>query len=76
VNDIRLKRKSGSGPLYFSTSAAFFSQENLSRPLETSSFRSPRLFQAGAQTDASQRLTYERQPLNDGETVNSGDESK
>jgi uncharacterized protein YfaS (alpha-2-macroglobulin family) len=72
-NDITIRRKSGSGPIYFSTHAEFFSLEEPLKPVGNEIFVRRQYFKLINHPTLLKGFVSERVPLNDGETVKSGD---
>ncbi|HZS44939.1 MAG TPA: MG2 domain-containing protein [Blastocatellia bacterium] len=73
MNDIRLKRSSGSGALYFSANATFFSQEEPITASGNELFVRRDYYKLVRKPTLLKGLTYDRVPLRDGETVESGE---
>jgi uncharacterized protein YfaS (alpha-2-macroglobulin family) len=73
ANEISIVRKSGSGPLYFSAAAEFFSLEEPLRPAGNEIFVRRQYFKIVNHQTLLKGIVAERVPLNDGETVKSGD---
>ncbi|PWT89769.1 MAG: alpha-2-macroglobulin [Blastocatellia bacterium] len=72
-NDIAIRRTSGSGTLYFSAQAKFFSLEEPLRPAGNEIFVRRQYFKLVAHPTLLKGYVSERVPLNDGETVKSGE---
>jgi uncharacterized protein YfaS (alpha-2-macroglobulin family) len=72
-NDVVVRRKSGSGPLYFSAAATFFSLEEPLKPAGNEIFVRRQYFKLVNHKTLLKGFVSERVPLNDGETVKSGD---
>jgi uncharacterized protein YfaS (alpha-2-macroglobulin family) len=72
-NEITIERKSGSGPLYFSAQAEFFSEEEPLTPAGNEIFVRRQYFKLLNHPTLLKGFVSERVPLNDGETVKSGD---
>ncbi len=72
-NEITIQRKSGSGPIYFSTRAEFFSLEEPLTPAGNEIFVRRQYFKLVNHPTLLKGFVSERVPLNDGETVKSGD---
>lgn len=73
VNEISIVRNGGSGPLYFSAAADFFSLEEPLKPAGNEIFVKRQYFKLVNQPTLLKGFVTERVPLNDGETVKSGD---
>ena len=73
VNEITIVRNSGSGPLYFSAAAEFFSLEEPLKPAGNEIFVRRQYFRLVNHPTLLKGIVSERVPLNDGETVKSGD---
>jgi uncharacterized protein YfaS (alpha-2-macroglobulin family) len=73
ANEISIVRKSGSGPIYFSAAAEFFSLEEPLRPAGNEIFVRREYFKLVNHPTLLKGFVAERVPLNDGETVKSGD---
>jgi len=73
LNEIHLKRKSGGGALYFSAQATFFSQEEPITASGNELFVRRDYYKLVRKQTLLKGLTYDRQPLRDGETVESGE---
>ncbi len=72
-NEIVIRRTNGSGPLYFSTSAEFFSLEESIKPAGNEIFVRRQYFKLVNHPTLLKGFVSERVPLNEGETVKSGD---
>jgi uncharacterized protein YfaS (alpha-2-macroglobulin family) len=72
-NEISIVRKSGSGPLYFSAAAEFFSLEEPVKPAGNEIFVKRQYFKLVNHPTLLKGVVSERVLLNDGETVKSGD---
>ncbi|HET9713613.1 MAG TPA: alpha-2-macroglobulin family protein, partial [Pyrinomonadaceae bacterium] len=72
-NEISIVRKNGSGPLYFSTAAEFFSLEEPLKPAGNEIFVRREYFKLVNRPTLLKGFVTERVRLNDGETVKSGD---
>lgn len=72
-NEITIQRKSGSGPIYFSTQAEFFSLEEPLKPVGNEIFVRRQYFKLVNHPTLLKGFVAERVPLNDGETIKSGD---
>ena len=72
-NEITIVRKNGSGPLYFSAQAEFFSLEEPLKPAGNEIFVRREYFKLMNHPTLLKGIVSERVPLKDGETVKSGD---
>ncbi|HEY6244442.1 MAG TPA: alpha-2-macroglobulin family protein [Pyrinomonadaceae bacterium] len=72
-NEITIKRKTGSGPVYFSAQAEFFSEEEPLTPAGNEIFVRRQYFKLVNHPTLLKGFVSERVPLNDGESVKSGD---
>jgi alpha-2-macroglobulin len=72
-NEISIVRNSGSGPLYFSAAAEFFSLEEPLKPAGNEIFVRRQYFKLVNHPTLLKGIVAERVLLNDGETVKSGD---
>ena len=72
-NEISIVRNSGSGPIYFSAAAEFFSLEEPLKPAGNEIFVRRQYFKLVNHPTLPKGFVSERVPLNDGETVKSGD---
>ena len=72
-NEISIVRKTGTGPLYFSAAAEFFSLEEPLKPAGNEIFVRRQYFKLVNHPTLLKGIVSERVPLNDGETVKSGD---
>lgn len=72
-NEVTIVRKNGSGPLYFSAEAEFFSLEEPLKPVGNEIFVRRQYFKLVNHQTLLKGLVSERVPLNDGETVKSGE---
>lgn len=72
-NEISIVRKNGSGPLYFSAAAEFFSLEEPLKPAGNEIFVRRQYFKLVNHPTLLKGIVSEKVPLNDGETVKSGD---
>jgi alpha-2-macroglobulin len=72
-NEISIVRQSGSGPLYFSAEAEFFSLEEPLKPVGNEIFVRRQYFKLVNHPTLLKGIVSERVPLNDGETVKSGE---
>ena len=73
VNTIRLIRKSGEGPLYFAANATFFSLEEPITAAGNEIFIRRQYYKLVGRPTLLKGYLYDRVPLNDGETVTSGE---
>jgi uncharacterized protein YfaS (alpha-2-macroglobulin family) len=72
-NEITIRRTSGSGPLYFSAEAKFFSLEEPITPAGNEIFVRRQYFKLVNHPTLLKGFVSERVPLNDGDTVKSGE---
>ncbi|HEY9502512.1 MAG TPA: hypothetical protein VIR01_12850, partial [Pyrinomonadaceae bacterium] len=72
-NEISIVRNNGAGPLYFSAAAEFFSLEEPLKPAGNEIFVRREYFKLVNHPTLLKGVVSERVPLNDGETVKSGD---
>ena len=72
-NEISIVRNSGNGPIYFSAAAEFFSLEEPLKPAGNEIFVRRQYFKLVNHPTLLKGFVSERVPLNDGETVKSGD---
>ncbi|MCU1267018.1 MAG: Large extracellular alpha-helical protein [Acidobacteria bacterium] len=72
-NEILIRRKSGTGPLYFSAQAEFFSLEEPLTPAGNEIFVRRQYFKLVNHPTLLKGFVAERVPLNDGDTVKSGE---
>jgi alpha-2-macroglobulin len=73
TNEVTIRRKGGSGPLYFSAEAKFFSLEDPLTPAGNEIFVRRQYFKLVNHPTLLRGFVSDRIPLNDGETVKSGD---
>jgi hypothetical protein len=73
ANEIAIRRTNGSGPLYFSAQAKFFSLEEPLTPAGNEIFVRRQYFKLVNHPTLLKGFVSERVPLNDGETVQSGE---
>ena len=73
ANEVSIVRKSGSGPIYFSAAAEFFSLEEPLKPAGNEIFVRRQYFKLVNHPTLLKGVVTERVPLNDGEAVKSGD---
>ncbi len=72
-NEITIVRKNGNGPLYFSAEAEFFSLEEPLKPAGNEIFVGRQYFKLMNYPTLLKGVVSDRVPLNDGDTVKSGD---
>src|SRR5690349_6379065 len=72
-NEITIVRKNGSGPLYFSAQAEFFSLEEPLKPAGNEIFVRRQYFKLVNHPTLLKGIVSERVPFNDGDSVKSGD---
>ena len=72
-NEIAIRRRSGSGPIYFSVQTRFFSLEEPLTPAGNEIFVRRQYFKLVNHLTLLKGYVSERVPLNDGETVKSGE---
>lgn len=72
-NEITIVRKNGNGPIYFSAQAEFFSLEEPLKPAGNEIFVRRQYFKLVNHPTLLKGIVSERVPLNDGETVKSGE---
>lgn len=73
ANEINLRRKGGAGPVYFSADAQFFSLEEPITPAGNEIFVRRQYFKLVNHATLLKGFVSERVPLNDGDTVKSGE---
>ena len=73
VNTIRLIRKRGEGPLYFAANAEFFSLEEPITAAGNEIFVQRQYYKLVGRPTLLKGYVYDKMPLNDGETVTSGE---
>ncbi|MDD2709479.1 MAG: alpha-2-macroglobulin family protein [Verrucomicrobiae bacterium] len=73
VNEIRLTRRGGTGSIYFSVQAAYFSLEEPVTPSGNEIFARRQYFKLSGRSTLLKGQVYERLPLNDQDEVQSGD---
>jgi len=71
-NQIRIRRRSGRGPIYFAAEARFFSLEEPVTPAGNEIFVRRQYYKLAGRPTLLKGYVYEKQPLNDGEAVRSG----
>src|SRR5205814_9954158 len=72
-NEITISRRSGTGPIYYSAQAKFFSLEEPLTPAGNEIFLRRQYFKLVNHQTLLKGYVSERVPLNDGETVKSGE---
>lgn len=73
ANEIRIRRTSGDGPIYFAAEAAFFSLEEPITPAGNEIFVKRQYYKLAGRPTLLKGLVYDREPLGDGDTVKSGE---
>jgi uncharacterized protein YfaS (alpha-2-macroglobulin family) len=73
ANEVVVRRTSGTGPIYFSAQATFFSLEEPLKPAGNEIFVRRQYYKLVNHPTLLKGYVSERVPLNDGETVKSGD---
>ena len=73
ANDIRIRRKGGSSPLYFATQASFFSLEEPIKAAGNEIFVRREYFKLVGRPTLLKGYVYDRVPLRNGEEVTSGE---
>jgi uncharacterized protein YfaS (alpha-2-macroglobulin family)/tetratricopeptide (TPR) repeat protein len=73
ANEIRIKRKSGSGPIYFAAEAKFFSLEEPIAPAANEIFVKREYYKLAGRPTLLKGHVYDKEPLKDGDTVKSGE---
>ena len=73
ANEIRIKRKSGSGPIYFAAEAKFFSLEEPIAPAANEIFVKREYYKLAGRPTLLKGYVYDKEPLKDGDTVKSGE---
>jgi uncharacterized protein YfaS (alpha-2-macroglobulin family) len=73
ANEIRIVRSSGDGPIYFAAQAQFFSLEEPVKSAGNEIFVRRQYYKLTGRPTLLKGYVYEKQLLNDGETVTSGD---
>ncbi|MCZ6873809.1 MAG: hypothetical protein O7G88_09800 [bacterium] len=73
INDIRIVRKSGAGPIYFSAQAKFFSLQEPVTPVGNEIFLRRQYYKLVGRPTLLKGQVYDRVPLDDGGTVTSGE---
>ncbi|MDB6124141.1 MAG: Large extracellular alpha-helical protein [Pedosphaera sp.] len=72
-NDIRIVRKSGKSPIYFAANAKYFSLEEPITPAGNEIFVRRQYYKLVGHPTLLKGVVYDRQPLNDGDSVKSGE---
>jgi uncharacterized protein YfaS (alpha-2-macroglobulin family) len=72
-NEVRIRRLSGNGPLYFATEAKFFSTEEPIAPAGNELFVKREYFKLVGRPTLLKGYVYDKEPLPDGGSVNSGE---
>ena len=72
-NDIRIVRRSGAGPIYFAANATYFSLEEPITPAGNEIFVRRQYYKLAGRPTLLKGYVYDREPLNDGGAVKSGD---
>ncbi len=73
ANEIRIKRRTGTGPLYFAAEAKFFSLEEPIVPAGNEIFVKRQYHKLVGRPTLLKGFVYDKQPLKDGEKVKSGE---
>lgn len=73
ANEMRIVRKSGRGPIYFAVQAKFFSLEEPITPVGNEIFINRQYYRLVGRPTLLKGYLYDKLPLNDGESVMSGD---
>jgi len=73
TNEIRIRRKSGDGPIYFAAQAKFFSLEEPITPAANEIFVKRDYFKLVGRPTLLKGYVYDKEPLKDGESVKSGE---
>ena len=73
INEIRIQRKSGNGPLYFAAQSQFFSLEEPIPASGSELFVRRQYFKLVGKPTLLKGYVYERRPLNDNDSVKSGE---
>lgn len=73
ANEIRIRRTSGNGPVYFAAEARFFSLEEPITPAGSEIFVRRDYYKLVGRPTLLKGYVYDRQPLRDGESVKSGE---
>ncbi|MDB6112469.1 MAG: Large extracellular alpha-helical protein, partial [Pedosphaera sp.] len=72
-NDVRIVRRGGKGSIYFAAEARYFSLEEPITPAGNEIFVRRQYYKLVGRPTLLKGYLYDRQPLNDGETVKSGE---
>jgi hypothetical protein len=72
-NDIRIVRRSGHGPIYFAANATYFSLEEPVTAAGNEIFVKRQYYKLAGRPTLLKGYVYDRELLNDGDTVNSGE---
>ncbi len=72
-NEVRIMRRSGLGPLYFAANATYFSLEEPITPAGNEIFVRRQYYKLAGRPTLLKGYVYDREPLNDGDTVKSGE---
>ena len=72
-NEIQIKRLNGDGPIYFAAEAKFFSTEEPITPAGNEIFVKRQYYKLVSRPTLLKGYVYDKQPLNDGESVKSGE---
>lgn len=73
ANEIRIRRKSGDGAIYFAAEAKFFSLEEPIAPAANEIFVKREYYKLAGRPTLLKGYVYDKVPLKDGETVKSGE---
>jgi uncharacterized protein YfaS (alpha-2-macroglobulin family) len=73
ANTIEIRKKAGAGPLYFAAEAKFFSREEPITPAGNGIFVRRQYFKRVGHPTLLKGIVYENVPLNDGDSVQSGE---
>jgi uncharacterized protein YfaS (alpha-2-macroglobulin family) len=72
-NLVRIVRRSGKGPIYFAANATFFSLEEPITPAGNEIFVRRQYYKLAGRPTLLKGYVYDREPLNDGDTIKSGE---
>jgi alpha-2-macroglobulin len=72
-NEVRIVRAAGKGPIYFAANAGYFSLEEPITPAGNEIFVRRQYYKLVGRPTLLKGYVYDRQPLNDGESVKSGE---